>query len=71
MSMYTYAALAVIVRTLREKAAGIRADMNRRGDYYQANSQPIPDYVKRTMWEEYQIADLIDEYIENNLSPKI
>ena len=71
MSMYTYAALAVIVRTLREKAEGIRADMNRRGDYYQANSQQIPDYVKRAMWEEYEIADLIDEYINNNLSPKI
>lgn len=70
MSMYTYAALAVIVRTLREKAEGIRADMDRRGDY-QANSQQIPDYVKRGMWEEYEIADLIDEYIKNNLSPKI
>lgn len=71
MSMYTYAALAVIVRTLREKAEGIRADLNRRSNYYRANNQQIPDYVKRAMREEYEIADLIDEYITNNLSPKI
>lgn len=71
MSMHTYAALAVIVKTLREKAETIRNAVDRREEYYRGMNQQIPDYAKRTMWEEYQIADLIDEYIENNLSPKI
>lgn len=71
MSMHTYAALAVIVKTLREKAEAIRNAVDRRDEYYRRMNQQIPDYVKVQCWEEYQIADLIDEYIENNLSPKI
>lgn len=70
MSMHTYAVLAVIVKTLREKAQEIRTDADRRGDFYHA-SQQIPPYVKKVLSEEYEIADLIDEYIKNNLSPKI
>ncbi len=71
MSMHTYAALAVIVKTLCEKAESMRNAVDRRDEYYRGMNQQIPDHVKKAMWEEYQIADLIDEYIENNLSPKI
>lgn len=71
MSMHTYAALAVIVKTLREKAESIRNAVDARDEHYRQMNQQTPDYAKKVMWEEYQIADLIDEYIKNNLSPKI
>lgn len=71
MKNYTFAAYDEIVNTLCMKVDALRADADNTSEYYKGNGGEIPDYAKDDLEKKYAIANLIEQYINKNLNPKI
>lgn len=62
-NLYKYAAMAVIVETLNEKALSLRKDVEYTKERYKDDEDGVPAWAQDSIDKNTGIADFIDDFI--------
>lgn len=62
-NLYKYAAMAVIVETLNEKAVSLRNDVEYTKERYKDDDDGVPGWAQDSIDKNTGIADFLDDFI--------